>query len=212
MDIKDKTFDLHIHTRISDGALAPEHAAPMLRQHADFVTVTDHDDPSYHRRKDTGCSFTGMEITSDITLHGKTMLAEMLFYGFERSDIDQLMLMEHDKFNMTLDELAQYLEPIKLRTGAKLLVAHPYCLLRTDVGFEEILDYCSGFVDGFECLHYSARRENEVRFLLEYCKRNGKIASGGSDSHGLLKATPYLHLVDEYLELFQWIPELANST
>jgi len=222
---------LHIHTDISDGRLKSETLANQLRAHCDFRTITDHDDPSYHLASDNGCSFTGVEITSDIREFDA--FADFLFYGFDKDDIPLLNKKEHLEFNMRPKQLSEYLQPIKDRTGAKLFLAHPYRsyaslplynLLIDPQGkldklntserpkktLEDILDYCVNFVDGFECLHPSAKTEKDAVFLLEYCRKNKKLASGGSDLHGSTLTIPkYQHLVEEYYDLFQWIPEMA---
>jgi len=202
------TFDLHIHTAISDGSLCPDTSADLLRQHADYVTVTDHSNASYHNKENTGCSFTGVELHSCIKHNGRLILIECLFYGFSVKDIPffrkNLLLKE-------LPSLAEHLSFMKERTGAKLFLAHPYYYGFYGNDLITFLDACAPYVDGFECLHFSVPLLEDVLVLLDYCRNTGKLASGGSDSHENLEKTPYLNLVPEYPELFAWIPEMAKK-
>jgi hypothetical protein len=205
------TFDLHIHTELSDGSFEPEELVKNISGFADYVTVCDHDTAMYHSMDFTGCSFRGIEITSDIQVAGRGILSEVLFYGFGKEDIHVLNELKDIHYNMWLPELCEFLKPIRERTDTKLFLAHPIHCARSGIPFWDILDYCGEYVDGFECLHSSAN-EREVIMLLEYCLMNEKLASGGTDNHGTEKEiTPYLWLVEDYENLFQWIPKMYNK-
>ena len=202
------TFDLHIHTLISDGWLCPDTSADLLRQHADYVTVTDHNNPSYHSRKNTGCSFTGVELSAYIDHNERIFSIECLFYGFPTNET----LLLKRRSPQYLPTLTKQLTFIKKKANAKLFLAHPYYSGLYGNEMIAFLNTCAPYVDGFECLHFSAPGLDDVILLLDYCRKNGKLASGGSDSHGDLEKTPYLHLIPEYYELFKWIPEMAKKT
>lgn len=63
--------------------------------------------------------------------------------------------------------------------GAKLFLAHPFIYNR----YEEVIKSVKDLVDGYECSHSDHSLE-QTRELLEYCKQNNKLVSGGSDYYG----------------------------
>lgn len=202
-------FDLHMHTTISDGSMPPERVKELILNKNEITAVTDHDDPSYHLMNDNGCSFTGIEITSHIWLDTQNHLVEFLFYGFSKDDIPALRFDNVKKHGLPLPELAEYLHPIKERTGAKLFMAHPGYYYRNA---NKILLASLPYIDGVECLHPSASAETAEKLIL-FCKEHNKLASGGGDTHsmGFYEGTPYLHLADKYPEVFNWMIEMKNN-
>jgi len=200
------TFDLHIHSRFSDGQLTPETARIYLSKHYDYRTVTDHDNADFHRKSSNFCSFTGMEISSYAIVNGEKLFAEFLFYGFEKEHPITLKLEEKPFLEMSL--LTELVEPLR-KEGALLFLAHPMFTFRRREP-RPIMEYMSSFIDGFECLHRSNNLK-ETLTLLDYCKEKGLFVTGGSDSHLTpLHTTPNLYLTEEYADLFSWIPKMAS--
>ena len=197
-------FDLHIHSEFSDGSITTENAQQYLAQHCDYRTVTDHFSADFHRQGKY-CSFTGMEIASHFSISGRQFSADFLIYGYE---LNHPIIPSLETRYMEAPKLFDFIQPLR-DVGAKIFHAHPF---RT-FGWREpepIVEYLAEYVDGFECLHPSSGYEESI-YLLEFCRRNYLLASGGSDSHTVpLELTPYLYLVGEYRELFSWIPEMAR--
>lgn len=79
-------------------------------------------------------------------------------------------------------------EAVKLikASGGKAFLAHlyGYCLKNP----EEYLDSLVSLneLDGFECYH-SLHSVDKTEFLLDYCRKNNLLVSGGSDYHGKIK-------------------------
>jgi len=208
------TFDLHMHSQFSDGQLTPETAELYLSNHCDYRTVTDHDNADFHRKFPNFCSFTGMEITSFFMSQYRKEFAELLLFGYDPSH-PVFKLIENRRQSgsplLSVQELCVALEPVR-KQGALLFLAHPPFTYQLEERREEILSDLLPFVDGYECLHLAFnRRSGEVPWMLEFCKRHGKFATGGSDSHSIPPhTTPFLEYVVQYKELFSWIPDLAQ--
>lgn len=66
------------------------------------------------------------------------------------------------------------------------VMAHPY-LFRNEDLLDELIE--KGKLDGIEVYHYSANSEQQ-KLLLEKCRSNDLIATGGSDFHGLYNSEP----------------------
>ena len=64
--------------------------------------------------------------------------------------------------------------------GGKAFLAHPAQYYENT---PEILETLKDSLDGIECFHYSADKEYE-KMLMEFCKKNKLLMSGGSDFHG----------------------------
>jgi len=59
-------FDLHMHTTFSDGDISPDLINSLILKNNDFAIVTDHDTAAYHLRPNSGCAFTGIEMTTNL--------------------------------------------------------------------------------------------------------------------------------------------------
>ena len=46
-----------------------------------------------------------------------------------------------------------------------------------------VLDGIKDYVDGIECYHYTSIEDNKTEFLIDFCKKNNLMISGGSDFH-----------------------------
>jgi len=199
------TFDLHTHSEFSDGSITISDAHHYLAGHCDYRAVTDHFSADFHRQHGGYCSFTGMEIASYFSVSGVKFSADFLIYGYE---LNHPIIPSLETCYMEVPKLFASIQSLR-DAGAKIFHAHPF---RT-FGWREpepIVEYLAEYVDGFECLHPSSDYWESI-YLLEFCRRNYLLASGGSDSHTVpLELTPYLYLMEEYKELFTWIPEMAR--
>ena len=91
--------------------------------------------------------------------------------------------------------------------GGLVFLAHPF-----EYKFEntiEFIDYIRKEIklDGIECFHPSAEKENRIELLIEYARKNNLFISGGSDFHGDKKANNdigigegSLNISNEYVE------------
>lgn len=92
--------------------------------------------------------------------------------------------------------------------GARIFLAHPHYYGKIDT--KNLLVTVSKHVTGIECLHPSAN-EQQSKDLLNFCKDNNLLASGGSDFHkGEYVGTPNFHLVEMNKDLFNWIKFYRN--
>lgn len=66
--------------------------------------------------------------------------------------------------------------------GGIAILAHPYQYKNE---MQRVLDGVKDYVDGIECYHPTALEQEKNQFLLDYCKKNNLIVSGGSDSHNI---------------------------
>jgi len=71
------------------------------------------------------------------------------------------------------------------QSGGKAFLAHPG---KYGANAAEILEAVKNIVDGIECFHYSASPKYRDE-LVQFCKDNGLLISGGSDFHGTPKPT-----------------------
>lgn len=93
--------------------------------------------------------------------------------------------------------------------GAKVFLAHPFLYNDT----EKILEKVINKVDGIECGHGECEEQN-TKTLLELCKKNNKLISGGSDYHGKgsiaeqRKLGEYFHKDTICSEAIKWVEGL----
>ena len=64
--------------------------------------------------------------------------------------------------------------------GGLCFLAHPYQYKENMV---RVLDGIKDYVDGIECYHYTSIEDNKTEFLIDFCKKNNLMISGGSDFH-----------------------------
>lgn len=62
------------------------------------------------------------------------------------------------------------------------VLAHPY---EYKDQMQRVLNGVKNYVDGIECFHPSSLESEKNQFLLDFCKKNNLLVSGGSDSHNL---------------------------
>ena len=62
------------------------------------------------------------------------------------------------------------------------VLAHPYEYKNQ---MQRILNGVKNHIDGIECYHPSSLKPEQNQFLLDFCKKNNLLISGGSDAHNL---------------------------
>ncbi len=67
--------------------------------------------------------------------------------------------------------------------GGIAVLAHPYNYKMTQEEIEKMLNFVVNEVDGIECFHPSATKENS-EYLVKYATEHAKRITGGSDYHG----------------------------
>ena len=70
------------------------------------------------------------------------------------------------------------------KSGGLVFLAYPF-----EYKFEETISFINELkeeikLDGIECYHPSAEKDNRINILLDYAKNNNLLSSGGSDYHG----------------------------
>ena len=70
------------------------------------------------------------------------------------------------------------------KSGGLVFLAHPF-----EYKFEDTISFINELkeeikLDGIECYHPSAEKDNRINILLDYAKNNNLLISGGSDYHG----------------------------
>ena len=70
------------------------------------------------------------------------------------------------------------------KSGGLVFLAHPF-----EYKFEDTISFINELkgkikLDGIECYHPSAEKDNRINILLNYAKNNNLLISGGSDYHG----------------------------
>lgn len=78
--------------------------------------------------------------------------------------------------------------------GGIAILAHPYNYKNIN-DIPALLDYVVDMVDGIECFHPSANKENSA-YLLDYANRHNKRITGGSDYHGKNKPNIQLNMME----------------
>ena len=69
------------------------------------------------------------------------------------------------------------------RAGARVMLAHPSVYKRSRMEEAALDSWAAMGVDGFECFS-SQVTEEDSRYYIDYCDREGLMISGGSDCHG----------------------------
>lgn len=64
--------------------------------------------------------------------------------------------------------------------GGVAFLAHPY---QYNIHMMEVLSNLKDELDGIECYHYTTQSSEKREFLLNFCKQNNLMSSGGSDFH-----------------------------
>lgn len=90
--------------------------------------------------------------------------------------------------------------------GGLEFLAHPF-----EYKFEDTIGFIDKLririkLDGIECLHPSALKDNNINLLIDYAKKNNLFISGGSDYHGDKKPNNdigMLNIPNEYIQ--EWV-------
>jgi len=79
------------------------------------------------------------------------------------------------------------------KDGGIAVLAHPYNYKKIkDIPtlLNDVIDY----IDGIECIHYSAS-DKDSAYLIDYANKHSKIITGGSDYHGNNKPNVYMNMM-----------------
>lgn len=87
------------------------------------------------------------------------------------------------------------------KAGGLVFLAHPF-----EYRFEntiEFIDELRGEIklDGLECYHPSAEKDNRIDLLIDYARKNNLYMSGGSDFHGDKKPNNYIGIGNGTLKI-----------
>ena len=66
--------------------------------------------------------------------------------------------------------------------GGIAVLAHPYQYKKE---MSRVLNGVKDYVDGVECYHPSSLEPEQNQLLLDFCKKNNLMITGGSDSHNI---------------------------
>lgn len=78
--------------------------------------------------------------------------------------------------------------------GGIAVLAHPYNYKQIK-NIEKLLDDNLNYIDGIECYHYSANKQ-QSEMLRQYALAHHKIITGGSDYHGVNKPNVFLNMME----------------
>ncbi len=91
------------------------------------------------------------------------------------------------------------------RFGGLSFLAHPYQYRNEML---RVLEGIKDEIDGIECYHYTTVDEEKKKVLIDFCKKNNLIISGGSDFHNPKNNHRYIDLNDlnipeKYFDIIQ---------
>lgn len=95
--------------------------------------------------------------------------------------------------------------------GGIAFLAHPY---QYNVNMMDILNNLKDEVDGIECYHYTTQDSEKRQLLLDFCKQNNLMCSGGSDFHYNIDGHYKSHLNELNIpaKYFDLIKEKTSNT
>jgi len=127
--------------------------------------------------------------------------AKFKFYRFAQTNPENVFYMDETKEFPAIDTIVYDIHD----AGGLVFLAHPFVYSFED-RINHVIDIVETYgLDGIEC-YYSRSNEDEKKQLLDYCIRNNKYVSGGSDYHGLAHPEVDMNCVEVPVNLIdKWV-------
>ena len=166
-DTQKKYFDILYNACLKKGLKMSSKDTIDWNPEYDWASVTVYYDLKKYKENK---SKVPEDFWSDFTTFTKKYCADMNgpFYINKKDDYP------------TLEEVIKTIK----KAGGVSIFAHVYIYKWADDKEQFIRDLHNNYeIDGFECYH-SSFTEDEIEYLVDYCKKNNLLMSGGSDYHG----------------------------
>lgn len=105
--------------------------------------------------------------------------SESIFFKRHTSNVNSIFYIDESDLIPSVEKVIEIIK----KAGGLVFIPHIY---QYEENAEKILDELvkNYQIDGIEC-YYSTFSDNQIEYLKEYCKKNKKYISGGTDYHGL---------------------------
>lgn len=108
----------------------------------------------------------------------QSWLDSNVFYRVCMTNSKSKFFIDKSSFYPTIDKVVDLIK----NAGGLVFIPHIFIYRENSMKFFDILTK-NYKIDGFEC-YYSLFTNKQNKFLLDYCKQNNLLVSGGSDYHG----------------------------
>lgn len=127
---------------------------------------------------------------------------DLEFYRREMSNKNSVFYIEQSN---VIPDIEQVIDLIK-KAGGLVFVPHIYIYgENSEKVFKLLREKYIDKIDGFECF-YSKFTEEQIKFMVDYCRKNSLYMSGGSDYHGKIKPNIQLGTgIDNNLNIPEYI-------
>lgn len=104
---------------------------------------------------------------------------ESIFFKRHTSNVNSIFYIDESDLIPSVEKVIEIIK----KAGGLVFIPHIY---QYEENAKRILDELvqNYQIDGIEC-YYSTFSDNQIEYLKEYCKKNKKYISGGTDYHGL---------------------------
>ena len=145
------------------------------------------DDNVLERYKDSGCYYATEYLHNEMkkNIYNKQFVPdeeswerESIFFKRHTSNVNSKFYIDESDL---IPSVSKVIEIIK-KAGGLVFIPHIYQYEENaNVILEELINNYE--IDGIECF-YSTFTEKQINYLIEYCRKNNKYISGGTDYHG----------------------------
>lgn len=126
------------------------------------------------------------------------------FYRKELFNEKSPLFVDYSCFFPKPDELIKVLHD----AGGKVFLAH--CYLYTEAITDHLLEIAQRYkLDGIEC-YYTSFNPEQTAYLVDLCKANKLLISGGSDFHGAIRPQVQMGALSTDPQNFNWTIKIAG--
>jgi hypothetical protein len=157
-------YDLHIHTKHSDGINTPEEIVKAAKEKGlTGIAITDHDTVEGLAEAKKACKKYNIEFIPGVEL--TTNAGDLLLLGFDK--IPEGSLIE------IIDQVH--------KQGGVVILAHPF-IGEFQTAFRDIIQILDNKIDAVEIMNGMTPAEANLR-AMEMAKKENLVGFGGSDAH-----------------------------
>lgn len=198
-----KRGDFHIHSKFSDGGLAPDEIVRLAKKrNIDIIAITDHNNTDGIDKAIEEGKRQGVRVIPGVELSTRYNDCRVHILGYFKDDSyknelfnDILFKVKHKKikevrsiFDGAID-FCGYKNKICVKTGidilrffgATVILAHPVLLCQKDLYKIINLNF-----DGIEAKYFK-NTDEDTRYFIEFAKKKGIIYTAGSDFHDYIE-------------------------